>query len=488
MGVRTQRRPVGELVWARSDVLLLVLGLCLNAGMAVAIPTACDGNCAIAAAFNWVASAHTPAQPTELVEITLALSHEEAVTRALADRLLRVSDPESESYGEHIPRSALFKLVPPKHGAAEMATRWATDAGATVVPAGSGDLLVVSLTVAQAEALLGVRITAHEHLVTGERILRTLDDLPVPSALRGQVSLIHGLSTWPLRGRSSRSQDSVAIGSPAVTPALIKALYNITDAVSGGDAPAQAVAEFQNQLYDPSDLATFENIFLPGMPAQAARRQSPNSTCSVAARPDPGIPSLCSSEAALDIQYIIASGRGIPTDFYLQPQGKQGFGGDLLAWAASTVADTSPDAPVVWSVSYGEGVNGGIGGRQAVDTVHRMDLEMQKLGVAGVSVLFASGDSGVYNRNPLGEVPRPDLRCYSVRAHVSVPDSNASMARCLQRRCAGVSSIFSSLPPICHCSRSHGTHSTKGQTSTGIIRRLIQRRRLHSCKVLHSRQ
>ena len=149
----------------------------------------------------------------------------------------------------------------------------------------------------------------------------------------------------------------------------------------------------------------FEKKFLPEMPAQAARRQTPNSTCNPAATPtpEPGFPQECSSEAALDIQYIIASGRGIPTDFYLQPTGKNGFGGDLLAWAAETLADTSPDAPVVWSVSYGEGVNGGIGGRQAVDTVHRMDIEMQKLGVAGVSVLFASGDSGVYNRNPLGE-------------------------------------------------------------------------------------
>ena len=145
------------------------------------------------------------------------------------------------------------------------------------------------------------------------------------------------------------------------------------------------------------------------MPAQAARRQTPNSTCNANGRPTPTPgpgPDQCSGEAALDIQYIIATGRGVPTDFYLQPTGKGGFGGDLLAWAANTVADTSPDAPVVWSVSYGEGVNGGIGGRQAVETVHRMEVEMQKLGVAGVSVLFASGDSGVYNRNPLREKAR----------------------------------------------------------------------------------
>lgn len=384
----------------------LGLAVCSLISVTTAVPAApCVGNCAIAAAFKWLPDAEAPAQPTERVELTLALSHDESVTRALAERLMRVSDPESESYGEHVLRSELPQLVPPKHGAIELVTQWGTEAGATVRSAGSGDLLVLSLTVSQAETALGVRISAHKHLVTGERILRTLDDLSVPIALQEHVALVHGLSTWPQRSRSSEAQDSATIGSPAVTPALIKTLYNITDVhiVGSGDAPAQAVAEFQNQLYAPSDLTAFEEQFLPDLPPQAARRQSPNSTCSPTARPVPGMPSLCSSEAALDIQYIIASGRGIPTDFFLQPQGKNGFGGDLLAWAAETVADTSLGAPVVWSVSYGEGVNGGIGGRQAVDTVHRMDVEMQKLGIAGVSVLFASGDSGVYNRNPLGK-------------------------------------------------------------------------------------
>ena len=385
-----------------------VVGMCLlPQALVMAVPEACDGNCAIAAAFDWHADAQT-AQQEERVELTLALSHDESVKRVLAERLLRVSDPESESYGQHASRSQLPDLVPPKQRAAELATAWAANAGATVVPAGSGDMLVARLTVAQAETLLGIRVTAHRHAITGERILRTLDDLSVPNDLRGHVDLVHGLSTWPLRGKRSDAHDSVAIGSPPVTPALIKTLYNVTD-VTDGDAPAQAVAEFQQQLYAPSDLATFEQEFLPEMPAQAARRQTPNSTCNANGRPTPGPgpgPDQCSGEAALDIQYIIATGRGVPTDFYLQPTGKGGFGGDLLAWAANTVADTSPDAPVVWSVSYGEGVNGGIGGRQAVDSVHRMEVEMQKLGVAGVSVLFASGDSGVYNRNPLGEKAR----------------------------------------------------------------------------------
>jgi tripeptidyl-peptidase-1 len=92
----------------------------------------------------------------------------------------------------------------------------------------------------------------------------------------------------------------------------------------------------------------------------------------------------------------------VPTDFYLQPNGRGGFSDDLLAWAAALLGDTSAQAPKVWSVSYGEGVNGGNGGHIQPAVVHHLDVQMQKLGLAGVSVLFASGDSGVYSRNPLG--------------------------------------------------------------------------------------
>ena len=54
----------------------------------------------------------------------------------------------------------------------------------------------------------------------------------------------------------------------------------------------------------------------------------------------------------------------------------------------------------MWSVSYGEGINGGVGGDIKPDYAQRLDFEFQKMGALGISVLFASGDSGVYNRLP----------------------------------------------------------------------------------------
>lgn len=99
-------------------------------------------------------------------------------------------------------------------------------------------------------------------------------------------------------------------------------------------------------------------------------------------------------EASLDIQYILATGTGVPVDFYLH----DGSAFDLLGWASFVQGQTKP--PLVHSMSYGEGVNGGNGGVIPVAQTHQLDLEMVKLGLRGVSVLIASGDSGVYNRIP----------------------------------------------------------------------------------------
>lgn len=54
----------------------------------------------------------------------------------------------------------------------------------------------------------------------------------------------------------------------------------------------------------------------------------------------------------------------------------------------------------MWSVSYGEGVNGGNGGVIQPATAHQLNFQLQKFALRGMSVLVASGDSGVYNRLP----------------------------------------------------------------------------------------
>jgi len=61
---------------------------------------------------------------------------------------------------------------------------------------------------------------------------------------------------------------------------------------------------------------------------------------------------------------------------------------DFLEWVWDIGNDTQP--PWVHSVSYGA-----YGGKYPSDPVHQLDDEYMKLGLRGISILFASGDNGV---------------------------------------------------------------------------------------------
>ena len=73
---------------------------------------------------------------------------------------------------------------------------------------------------------------------------------------------------------------------------------------------------------------------------------------------------------------VSAAGTGVPADFWLENGGDF----DVMGWAAY-VLNSSTIQNQVWSMSYGEGINGGVGGVIPVDYAQRFDLEMAKVGV-----------------------------------------------------------------------------------------------------------
>ena len=77
----------------------------------------------------------------------------------------------------------------------------------------------------------------------------------------------------------------------------------------------------------------------------------------------------------------------VATYFYSDPS--MDFWSGLTSWANLLTNDPSP--PIVHSISYGDQV----GLSKPTKAYHdRLDLEFQKLGVRGLSIIFASGDSG----------------------------------------------------------------------------------------------
>jgi len=87
----------------------------------------------------------------------------------------------------------------------------------------------------------------------------------------------------------------------------------------------------------------------------------------------------------LDIEYIMGVAPNITTHFY--SLAAFNFYNDLLTWTGEIDNETNP--PFIHSVSYGSQ-----GDYPTDDYRTRLDQEFQKIGLRGISIIFASGDSG----------------------------------------------------------------------------------------------
>eukprot|EP00037_Helgoeca_nana_P008987 m.79222 g.79222 ORF g.79222 m.79222 type:complete len:547 (-) comp19276_c0_seq1:259-1899(-) len=313
--------------------------------------------------------------------VTVQIKHSDAVLDALHQTFVAVSTPGTPSYGEHLSFDELNELVRVPENVAAAATAWCDVHGFACAFVGTGDILRVTGSAVEIGSVLNVELESFEHPTSGARIVRTRGVVYPSAEMSEWADCLMGLNTFPTLTRAANPTTNAA---PAITPALLKGetLYNITDVASADSKSSMAVAEFQGQGFLPADLAQFESKF--GLPSQPVRKVAG----------DPSGDKSAGTEAELDIQYIIATGTGVPADFYLQPG--QAF--DLPGWAAAVLAD--PASALVWSVSYGEGINGGVGGVIQPAYAKALNIQFEKFGTRGMSVLIASGDSGVYNREP----------------------------------------------------------------------------------------
>jgi len=155
-----------------------------------------------------------------------------------------------------------------------------------------------------------------------------------------------------------------------------------------------SVAEFQGVMWDAEDFRTFETMC--GFPngSIAVARQIGNDApkkCEI-----PVIGSTC-MEAMLDIEYIKAVAGAVPlTDIY-------SAGYSLLNWAMQL--GNMSDAPLINSVSYGNDERQ----QTSVQFMDSVNVQFQKLGAKGLSILFASGDQGVWGRSGPGKAFNPDF-------------------------------------------------------------------------------
>jgi len=201
-----------------------------------------------------------------------------------------------------------------------------------------------------------------------------LESYYLPDHIDKVIDLIGGVHGFP-------KMDSTyfhTIGATNdVTPKVIYETYSVPmGLMSKNSSNRQAVAEFQDEFFSPTDLQQFFKEYSPNLVGQEVKQ--------VVGFNDPKIPGV---EPNLDVQYIMATGPGVNMTVYNINSPKSIYT-DFLEWIWDVGNDTSP--PWVHSVSYGA-----YGGTYPTGPVHRLDNEYMKLGLRGVSIFFASGDNGV---------------------------------------------------------------------------------------------
>lgn len=137
------------------------------------------------------------------------------------------------------------------------------------------------------------------------------------------------------------------------------------------------VALFEYQYCSPNDSATFYGL------ARAKQARAPV----VVAPTDPNDPRYPGDEGQMDIELAATVGAGAHPTFWYASDNATG----LLDWALQVNNASSP--PLVFSVSWGL-PESKVGSMLGPHFEPRLNAELMKMGLRGITVAFASGDAG----------------------------------------------------------------------------------------------
>uniref|UniRef100_A0A8C7A3D6 Tripeptidyl-peptidase 1 n=1 Tax=Neovison vison TaxID=452646 RepID=A0A8C7A3D6_NEOVI len=198
----------------------------------------------------------------------------------------------------------------------------------------------------------------------------------------GSPHYVGGLHRFPptssLRQRPEPQVSGTVGLHLGVTPSVIRQRYNLTaqDVGSGTTNNSQACAQFLEQYFHESDLAEFMRLFGGKFAHQA-------SVARVVGQQGRGRAGI---EASLDVEYLMSAGANISTWVYSSP-GRHESQEPFLQWLLLLSNESA--LPHVHTVSYGDDEDS-----LSSVYIHRVNTELMKAAARGLTLLFASGDSG----------------------------------------------------------------------------------------------
>jgi tripeptidyl-peptidase-1 len=330
-------------------------------------------------------------------QVTVSLKVDDEAQVNLEEIFWKVSDPDDVNYGQHLSLEELAQVMNVPLKRVEKVKNYFLSHGATSVKVSpTKDMLTVQMPVTKLETALRTKLDKYTHKEHKKvSIVRASRPYSLPEEIASEVVMVgellqfpalrskdlenlKGSGTWP---NSCSSQPSC---SGLVQPEVIRQRYNLPnqteyESMLGGYVNAQAnsmaVAEFQGQYFEPTDLASF---------SKACNRKVEVDAVIGGNQDSPGV------EAELDIEYIKSVSPEIPLTVEYSAEYS------LLNWANQINSNSS--SALVHSVSYGNDE------KQQVSTQYMLtcNTAFMKAGVMGRSILFASGDQGVCGREGCG--------------------------------------------------------------------------------------
>lgn len=374
--------------------------------------------------FSGVTSSATewrPAEPNEEVQFVVLLKQRNLA--ALTQRFQESTTPETKNYRRWLSTSEVADLVAPPLEARSRAALWLRQGGARCDV--RTDSLHCVAVAHDADVLLGAQFvrcigSSCPHTRAMSAVTK------VPPELSGVVDFVDAgqyepqhvkaqISTArvPTASEEANSKGSSGDGPSgqdftfAVVPEFLRTLYNAS-AATGASGSRQAAVEFpsydlpdETLSFDPPTLTQWsKDVAVPLVSVMNTSALMGNETCKTKQHRS------CSMEASLDVQQLGSIGQGNTNWYYQQPK-----------WLLSLFSELAEaaDVPQVLSVSYGteesmpcKHPNAQCIGLSPKQYVDRVNVELQKLGLRGVSVIVASGDHGalcVPNGNCLPSFP-----------------------------------------------------------------------------------
>jgi tripeptidyl-peptidase-1 len=352
-------------------------------------------------------------------DVTFTILLKQNNLKKLEDLFWKVSDPRHEMYGQYLTAEEIHTMTETAPEIREAVLDWVHSVFKTTGAPSANfeiidrrDALKITAPVAVVEALFKTtlapfkRTRGQQH--NGRLWIKYVDTISVPKALEQHIDLITGIVEFAPIPQGVRVQEHKVRGTfDCNVPFTMKRMYSIEEdasVLSGFNASQAPYSEIGNrdEGFGESDLATFQVI--NGIPNNAitniigddAERYTSGDT---------------DTEAALDVQCLTGFGVKANTSFWVMNDWMYEYANEIL---------NTQDPPLVNSMSYGwyESQQCRIAGdctahETSEDYVERTDVEFQKLGVMGITMLAASGDDGVESDKQCDE-QRPDYPASSV--------------------------------------------------------------------------